>query len=348
MHELLIAVLAAEAAVFAAGLGLLVGHTAYRRARATRLRPRLHATRAMVAGALAGADYAPGLLPRLLPLDQAVLLLAEATRSVDVAARGRLVDLPDYHALRTRASRWCASRRWTCRLKGVRLMTILAAGEDVVPRLLDDPRAEVRSAAAMWTAHHPSSARVTRLVGMLDDGALSCRLTAQAALVRLGHRAVAPVNAHLTGPAPAAVPSALMVASRLNDPELRGPALAHRAHPDPAARAAVAALLASLGGRDAVGTLEDFLVDPAAAVRAAAATGLGALGHWPSAPLLALRLGDQAWEVRRAAALALSGLGGPGRLYLQRGLRSADPFAADMARHVLDLPGPAVPELQEQ
>lgn len=227
-------------------------------------------------------------------------------------------------------------------------MAILAAGEDVVPPLLDDPRAEVRSAAASWIAHHPSPAGITRLVSMLDDEAFSCRLTAQATLIRLGHLAIAPLSAHLTGRAPAALPAALKVASRLNDPELRGPALIHRTHPDPAARTAVAELLASLGGFEAVTTLEDFLADPAAGVRAAATAGLGALGHWPSAPLLALRLGDPAWEVRRAAGLALANLGGPGRLYLQRGLQSPDPFAADMARHVLDLPAPAVPQLQEQ
>lgn len=346
MHGLLIAVLLAEATVFLAGIGLLIGHTAHRHSRSARLRPRLHTTRAMMAQVLAGSGHTP-VLPQL-PLDQVVLLLAEATRSVDVAARGPLVDLPAYSGLKNRAGRWCASRRWPRRLKGVRLMILLAAGEDVVPPLLDDPRAEVRSAAAAWATQHPSPARITRLVSMLDDGALSCRLAAQAGLIRLGRRAVMPLTAHLLGPAPSAVPNTLSVAARLNDPALREPALAHRAHPDPAARAAVAQLLSSLGGTEAVGTLEGFLADPAATVRAAAAAGLGALGHWPSAPLLSGRLGDQAWEVRRAAGLALSSLGGPGRLYLQRALQSEDAFAADMARHVLDLPGRAAPEVQER
>lgn len=227
-------------------------------------------------------------------------------------------------------------------------MILLAAGEDRVPPLLDDRRAEVRSAAAAWAAQHPSPARITRLVSMLDDDALSCRLAAQAGLIQLGRRAVMPLTVHLLGPAPSAVPSALNVAARLNDPALREPALAHRAHPDPAARTAVAQLLSSLGGSEAVETLEMFLADPASTVRATAAAGLGSLGHWPSAPLLAGRLGDRAWEVRRSAGLALSGLGGPGRLYLQRALQSEDLFAADMARHVLDLPGRAVAEVQER
>lgn len=346
MHELLIAVLWAEAAVLVAGLGLLVSHTLYRHTRAAWLRPRLHAARAIMARALAGGGHT-AVLPRLPP-DQKMLLLARATRSVGVADRARLTDLPAYSGLRTSAGRWCASRSWAQRLKGVRLMMILGTGEDAVPQLLDDPRAEVRSAAAAWTVHHPSPDRITKIVSMLNDDALSCRLTAQAALIRLGRHAVAPVAAHLAGPAPVALASALIVASRLNDPALQDPAMAHRAHPDPAVRTAVVELLASLGGGEAVETLGTFVADPAAPVRAAAAAALGGLGHWPSTHLLAGRLGDQAWEVRRAAGLALSGLGGPGRLYLQRALRSTDPFAADMARHVLDLPARAVPELPER
>lgn len=344
MHGLLIAVLLAEASVLAAGLALLVGHTAYRHAWAIWLRPRLHATRAIMARALAGEEHTPA--PPRLPPVQTMRLLARATRSVDVTSRSRLRSLPAYSGLMSRARRWCADRHWARRLKGVRLMMILGAGEDTVPPLLDDPRAEVRSAAAAWTVQHPTTARISRIVSMLDDDALSCRLTAQAALIRLGRHAVAPVAAHLARPAPAALASTLTVASRLNAPALQDPALAHRAHPDPAVRTAVAELLASLGGGEAVGTLEKFLADPAATVRTAAAAGLGALSHWPSAPLLGDRLGDQAWEVRRAAGLALSNLRGPGRLYLQRSLHSTDPFAADMARQVLDLPGYAIPGLQ--
>jgi hypothetical protein len=65
------------------------------------------------------------------------------------------------------------------------------------------------------------------------------------------------------------------------------------------------------------------------------------MGHWPAGPAVARLLRDRAWEVRRASGLALRRLGSPGQLLLRRALTDADPFAADMARQVLDLPGGA-------
>ena len=212
----------------------------------------------------------------------------------------------------------------------------MGAGQDTVPRLLDDPRAEVRSSAAVWAANHPSPQVAARLVLMLSDEDLACRLTAQGALIRMGRHAVPAIVSHLAEAAPASLATALLVASRVHNSALTGPALAHRDHSDPAVRAAVAQVIAAGGGSDSVEGLEGLLADPAALVRATAAAGLGSLGHWPSSPLLADRLGDPAWEVRRAAGLALDRLGGPGRLYLQRALQSTDRFAQDMARQVLD------------
>jgi hypothetical protein len=42
--------------------------------------------------------------------------------------------------------------------------------------------------------------------------------------------------------------------------------------------------------------------------------------------------------------LALRSLGPPGLLFLHRSLQDADRFAADMARHMLDLPDMAGPK----
>jgi HEAT repeat protein len=83
--------------------------------------------------------------------------------------------------------------------------------------------------------------------------------------------------------------------------------------------------------------LTALLADSDPAVRAAATRALGKLSHWPAAATLAALLRDQVWEVRKEAGLALAALGAPGILFLNRALKGNDPFAADMARHVLDL-----------
>lgn len=343
--ELLPLLLLAEAAMLIGGLVFLFGHVAQRRFRRAWLRTRIAAFRTTVTQTLAGQQPAADL--RWLPQEEIISVLAEAARTVDLTARAHLAELPAYGLLVRRANRWCHSRRWPRRLKGVRLLTILAAGETVVPRLLDDTRPEVRRDAAAWVADHPSRERLPRLVQMLDDDALACRLAARATLVRLGRLAVSTVAQHLTDAEPAALAGTLTVAARLNDPRLLEPTLAHRSSAEPAVRIGVAQVLSGLGGTEATKTLQELLGDPDSHVRATAATGLGNLAHWPSAPLLADRLGDEAWEVRHAAGLALSRLDAPGRLYLQRARQATDRFAADMAQQVLDLPDRAAPVLPE-
>lgn len=338
-HELLVAVLRVEVAVVAAGLAVVLLHVAWRKTRATLLRRRVQTAETAVARTLAGGTDVPA-VPRL-PVHQLVQVLADATRNVDVSARTQLASIHGHSDLVHRAERWCRSRRWARRVKGARLMMILGVGENVVPSLLDDTRAEVRAAAAAWVAQHPLPAVVGRLLTMLDDDALSCRLAAQATLVRLGPRALEPVVGHLLAPAPRALLPTLQVAARVGDARLLAPALTHRADPDPRVRAAVAGLVARFGGGDAVEALERLLDDAAPPVRVAAAEGLGELGHWPGAPALARRLDDPDSGVRRAAARALSRLGAPGRLYLLRAYRAGEGRAADVAGHVLGLSGPA-------
>ncbi|XAS63548.1 HEAT repeat domain-containing protein [Pseudarthrobacter sp. So.54] len=344
LHDFLTGVLLAEAVILGAGLSLILGHAVFERVRAARLRPAVRVSIDTLARVLGGDPECPA-LPRL-PLDKAIEVVAQATRSVDDVGRARLAELPAYAELAQRSARWCTSARWPRRLQGVRLLLILGAGEATFPRLLDDPRPEVRSAAAAGAANHPSPHVTARLVRMLSDEALACRITAQGALIRMGSHAVPALISHLAEEAPASLATVLRIASRVHDSTLTGPALAHRHHSDPAVRAAVAQVIASGGGTDGVEALEGSLTDPAAAVRATAADGLGGMGHWPSSPLLAERLGDPAWEVRRAAGLALARLGTPGQLYLQRALHSTDRFAQDMARQVLDRasPGYRAPE----
>jgi hypothetical protein len=60
--------------------------------------------------------------------------------------------------------------------------------------------------------------------------------------------------------------------------------------------------------------------------------------YWQAGPKLADCMRDRTWRVRREAALALRSIGAPGALFLRRALKSDDPFAADMAQQVMDLP----------
>ncbi|MGH2840196.1 MAG: HEAT repeat domain-containing protein [Solirubrobacteraceae bacterium] len=106
-------------------------------------------------------------------------------------------------------------------------------------------------------------------------------------------------------------------------------------------RSLAATLSAAVGGRSAVAAVEGLLGDPVPEVRAAAIEGLGNLGHWPSGPAIALALRDPAWVVRRQSAIALRRMGAPGLVLLRRALVDEDRYARDMARQVLDLPGPA-------
>ena len=78
--------------------------------------------------------------------------------------------------------------------------------------------------------------------------------------------------------------------------------------------------------------------DEDASVREAAARAIGEIGHWDGASTLADRLSDAAFPVRREAALALRRLGSVGVLVLRRARSDANPFVADMATQVLDLP----------
>ena len=239
------------------------------------------------------------------------------------------------------AGRWCRSRRWWRRLRGVRSFALFGGGSDLVPARLGDTHPLVREAAARWAARHPSPALAERLIAMLDDTERRCRLSAQDALIRFGATAAEPLVASLArGACPGRV-LALAVATGLADARFLGPGLRAAGDSDPAVRAQAASLLAAVAGATAERALLGLLRDASEPVRVAATHGVGVVSSWALAPDLARQLSDPAWDVRREAALALRRLGPAGRLYLRRALVSTDPYAADMAHQVLDLPSAA-------
>lgn len=340
--QTVIVLLVIEASLLALALMLLIGHGAHSTWRQRRLGPRRSTARGALYEALdtASAEHAADALAARLPFDEKVSLLGELAPSLAGGHRELLTRAAGEAGLLARADALCASRSWRRRLRGARLFTLLGGGTSVVPRLFDDPRAEVRAQAAEWAGGHPAEEEVIeRLVRLLGDEHTLCRFTVEDALLRLGRPAIAPLAEHLRGADGDAARRALRIGTAIADPRLLEPALERCRDPDAELRAAAAGLLGALGGAPAAQELQTLLADPEAAVRAAAAGALGRLSHWPAASLLAALLADEAWDVRRAAGLALRELGGVGTLLLQRSLEHPDAFARDMAHHVLDDPG---------
>ena len=240
--------------------------------------------------------------------------------------------------LADQAARWCESRWWWHRLRGVRSFGLLGGGSDLVPARLDDAHPLVREAATRWVARHPSPALTEAVLAMLDDPERRCRLAAQDTLIRLGATAGEPLAAYLDRVTCPGRALALAVASGLAGARFLGTGLRAAGDSDPAVREQAATLLAAVAGETAEQALLRLLQDPSDPVRVAATHGVGVVSSWTLAPELARQLSDPAWEVRREAALALRRLGPAGRLYLRRALVSPDPYAADMAHQVLDLP----------
>lgn len=237
------------------------------------------------------------------------------------------------------ASKACRSRRWWRRLRGVRILTALEAGEEVVPRLAHDPHPLVRAEVVAWLSTRPSPERLGDLLGMLADPAAVARFGVQDALLNLGASAVGPLARYLREMEdPDCLVAALEVARGLAAAEFLEPGLALAGAPQAEVRAEAARLLGALGGEPGAQRLLELLADPEATVRAAAAESLGRLSERSLAPQLARLLSDPSWQVRKRAGLALRCLGSPGKVLLRKWSLEAESPAGVMARHVLGLP----------
>ena len=344
-HSLLQAVLLAEGAALTAGLVVLVAHAVRTERRRRRHDTAVAQTRRRVqrsiteAGAIQGAAAAVA----ALPLGLAIPVLLDLIDSVTGQARHRLHDVARLAGIEARARTWCRSRRWWRRLRGLRLLARLDGSDELIAALLGDPHPAVRAAAAdAVSGHRVTPDSVDTLLVMLDDPDPACRFAAKSTLLGAGRVLIGALRSYLENPAAPRVVDALEIAVEVAGPELVAAAAPWSTHERDEIRARVAVLVAAAAGAGGIETLQRLLRDRAPAVRAAAATGLGALGHWPAAGELAQALEDRSWDVRLAAGLALRLLGPPGTLYLRRALTSTDPFAADMAHQMLDLPAGAV------
>lgn len=264
-----------------------------------------------------------------------IRLLAELAPSLLGAQRSSLRELATRLGLAARAERRCHSRWWWRRLYATRLLTLIDAGEDIMPALIQDPHQLVRTQVAEWAAMHPTPAILAALAVLLDDDERIARFAVQDTMLRIGQPAVPVLIRSLGTMSPLGIASGLVVAARLGDPELLPLALSFADHPAAAVRAAAADALGALGGDEAVTVLCRLLGDPATEVRQEAARALGRLRHWASAAALLPLLSDPTWPVRRQSALALAAMGAPGSLILRTALQGADRFAADIAAQAL-------------
>ena len=336
--------LLAEAGTLVIVVAVIFGHGMWLRRCTRRDGPRLTSAHAALVATL-NRDADPGqalngALQRdiaCLSTAQQVNLFAALASSLEGGQRATLTMLARDLGLVARAERRCRSRFWWRRMDGCRLLTLVGGGETIVPALLHDQHPEVRAQAAAWAADHPETSIVDALLNLLAMPANGCRFSVEDSLLRLGRATIEPLAHYLTTHRGRETEAALEVAIGLADPRLLQSALTLCRDAEPRVRALATTLIGALGGEETVLALRELLDDPAEDVRAAAAEALGRLGHWPSAPALALRLRDRAWHVRLAAGLALRDFGSPGLLYLRRTLTDTDPFAADMARQLLDL-----------
>jgi hypothetical protein len=275
---------------------------------------------------------------RGLPRRLQVRLFVELASYLAGSQRRYLAAVAREIGLADAGERMCASRDWWVRLRGVRLLTVIGGGREIVPPMFADPHPAVRSEAVEWAGEHGEEAEIESLVALLADPSRVGRYELLDSLLRIGPAVIPPLARYLETHSGEEAEPALEIAAGLPDNRFAAAAVRLGRDALPEVRSRAASLAGALGGGEAVTTLEELLDDPVAEVRAAAAASLGRLGHWPAAPRVAGLMRDPAWVVRSQSALALRRLGSPGLLLLRRGMGDGDRFAADIARQVLDMP----------
>jgi hypothetical protein len=317
---------------FSHGLWLFVTH---RRVSQLRAHARLSLARLVNRGTINVEDMQ---VLRQLSRDVQVMVFLEISSNVSGAGKDRLRFLAHELSLLDGARALCESRYWNRRLRGARLLSRLDIPDPLVENLLADPHPAVRAQAAEWAASHPSPAVITTLLEMLADPATQARFAVQDALLRMGTVVAEPLIDYLETHSGSPAESGLRVAEALAAPGFIPAALRLSASNDVSVRLAAANLLGAIGGAQCAERLIAMLNDSQSPVRAAAARGLGRMRYWQGAAQLADMMHDRTWRVRRESALALRSIGAPGVLFLRRALKGNDPFAADMAQLIMDLP----------
>jgi hypothetical protein len=341
VNDLLVGLVAVEAALLLVTAAAATLHAWIASARRRRDAARLAAARTALLDELGVSppSQGGGEIDVLLPLPRRVQarLVTELADLLGGAHRERLCQAAYDCGLLPWAERRARSRRWRRRLTAASVLST-SGNRPLLLSLLHDPSPDVRVQAAGWARRDAAPEVVAALVAQLADPDALPRFVAQDALQHLGAAGADALAEILTTGPRRQVLAALPVATAVCDGRFMVPALHLARSPDPAVRAGAAMLLGGLGGEQGAAALGQLLHDDDAGVRAQAATALAHVGEWSASDSIADLLHDRAWIARRAAGLALRGLGSAGLLQLRRALRDHDRFAADMARHVIDLP----------
>ncbi len=340
MDDTLVAVLAGEVSILIAACFVLWGRTLWVLHRTARLDRRMEAAR-MVMVQMIEWGYVTEAQRRsvtALSFPEQVRLIEHFGSILVGQSRARFSGLTADMGLTAKAEALCRSGRWTKRLKGIQILTVLGQGAGLIPAMVSDPSPIVRAHVARWVVSVGQTEHVALLYALLKDPHPICRFCAQDALHRLGPLIVDSFTAFITHEEGDALILALEVAALLRDDRFAGVAHMRRHATCPRVRRLSVLILGTTASPKAAETLLNSVEDPDAGVRAAAAQGLAGLRYWPAAPVLFRLLQDSSWLVRRASAMALRELGGPGLLFLHRACHGGDRYAADMAEYILKQP----------
>lgn len=261
-------------------------------------------------------------------------LVQRLAADLDGDAAVRLRRLVDAAGLDRQIRRRLKSRSWRRRAQGAGLANLLPAHDPLRTSLLDDPHPMVRARTAEALDPIQAGTCAERLVELLDDDVDAVKFAAQGALLQGGARVLDVLQAYLERADGSGVEWALEVAANLPDPRLVPGIRRHLDAPEANRRAiATRALARWMDGTDELSAL---LADEDAVVRATAAEAVGLIGAQSLAAQVGRLLGDRSWLVRERAGRALASVGPAGVMTLRVHLDDDDPYAADMARQVLD------------
>lgn len=319
------------------GLGSL-----FDRHRARREAQRRHAMAALTEATFLDFDSASQSLHDLKGVPPKVLwsLAMTVPLHFDDQLSRRILRLIGATNARRRIARLSRSRLWFQRVKAARLAHVLPAEEvALVDGLLNDPSAAVQAAALESFGTDQIARHATSILGLLNHPTQSVRFTAQQALLRGDGRITKSLRAWLREAKDDVAHFGLEVAAYLDDPRLVDEIQPFATSTNPTLRRLAARATPVGASREELGFFEALIDDGDPMVRVTAIESSSRIDADWLIPRVAHRLTDRSWKVRRAAGEALSRSGALGDMYLRAALNSHDPFAADMARSMLEIHG---------
>ena len=173
---------------------------------------RIGLVQALERGVIQGDDLTA---VKTLPLRAQIKLIPDLTGNLSGMKLKEVANIAKQLDIVKHGGMLCRSRRWPQRVRGIRLLTTLAEGEQIIPSLFHDRSVIVRSELAIWAAEHPSQEMIQALLRLLDDAAGFRCFAAHNALHRMGAAVVAPLECHIESQTGVALERAMAVAASL-------------------------------------------------------------------------------------------------------------------------------------